>query len=465
MSSTSKKIKQNDPESSSTYETDYLSNKIIKRFIKSKWYPLIFQIPTAIVFAFIVFELLAGPTSPHDNFGTSATWILWWPLLPILFVLFGRFWCTICPFGTLNDLIQKYVGSNKPVPKFLKKYGIWIIDATFILITWSDHIFGIVESPRGSGVLLLMMTVGVVISGVMWERRTWCRYLCFLGGLSGNYSRSGMLELKSTPEKCSKCKVAACYNGNEKVAGCPMFEFPKTMESVANCNLCGNCVKSCPNDSIKIVPRIPTKGLWLIGRAKIEEAFLAAVIMGIVFVQNITMIDIWDGILSKLEQIVGTDNYVVTFTITFIIAMSIPIAMLGLTSYIAGNFKKQSILKNFARFGYAIIPLDVAGHIAHNLFHILAEGKSIFYTAIGIFGMAPENPSMAILDDMTIQVLQYILIGMGTFGSIYTTYRLTKSNTDTENNTMRTFISFAILMIVFGIINIYLFSRPMGMRM
>lgn len=261
MASTSKKTKQNEPLSNSSYETDYLKNKNIKKFIQSKWYPLAFQIPVAIVFAFIVFELLVGPTSPNHNFGTAMTWILWWPMIPIVFVLLGRFWCTVCPFGTLNDLVQKFVGSNQPVPKFLKKYGIWLIDATFILITWSDHVFGIVESPRGSGVLLLMLTTGVVISGALWERRTWCRYLCFLGGLSGNYSRAGMLELKGTPEKCSKCKVAACYNGNEKAPGCPMFEFPRTMESVANCNLCGHCVKSCPNDSIKIAPRIPTKGL------------------------------------------------------------------------------------------------------------------------------------------------------------------------------------------------------------
>ncbi|MBN7772494.1 4Fe-4S binding protein [Clostridium aminobutyricum] len=446
-------------------ETDFLKNKFLKKFIKSKWYPLVFQIPTAIVFTFIIVELLAGPSSPHDNFGTAMTWILWWPIIPIIFLLFGRFWCAVCPFGTLNDVIQKYVGSNKPVPKFLKKYGIWIIDATFILITWSDHVFGIVESPRGSAVVLLLITTGVVVSGALWERRTWCRYLCFLGGVSGNYSRAGMLELKGTPEKCSKCKVAACYNGNEKAPGCPMFEFPRTMESVANCNLCGHCVKSCPNDSIRIAPRIPTKGLWFIGRAKIEESFLAAVIMGIVFVQNITMIDIWDGMLSKLEAMVGTDNYFVTFTITFIIAMSIPIAMLALTGYIAGNFKKESLVKNFARFGYSIIPLDVAGHIAHNLFHLLAEGKSIFYTAIGLFGIEPANPSMAIVDNMTIQVLQYILIAFGTIGSVYTAYRLTKSNPDKENNTLRTFIPFAVLMIVFAVINIYLFSVPMEMRM
>ncbi|MDP3480532.1 MAG: 4Fe-4S binding protein, partial [Desulfoprunum sp.] len=371
---------------------------------------------------------------------------------------------TICPFGTLNDVVQKFVGDNLPAPKFLKKYGIWIIDASFILITWSDHVFGVVESPRGSGFLLLMIVTAVVASGALWERRTWCRYLCFLGGLSGNYSRAGMLDIRSTPEKCSKCKTASCYKG-AIVPGCPMFEFPKKMESVANCNLCGNCIKNCPNDSIQIIPRMPTEGLWFIGRAKLEESFLAAVIMGIVFVQNITMIGIWTGILDGIEKFAGTANYFVTFTIAFVVAMAIPIAMLALAGFVAGNFKKEAITKNFARYGYAIIPLDVAGHIAHNLFHLLAEGKAILFTAMGLFGIESHGSSTAILDNMTIQALQYILIAIGTAGSLYTAYRLVKSNADTAGKTLSTFIPLAVLMVIFGIINVYLFMQPMAMRM
>lgn len=105
-------------------EKDFLRNEKFKKFIKSKWYPAIFHITVAIIFAFIVFELILGPDVAHDNFGAAATWVLWWPLLPILLLLFGRFWCIICPFGFLNDIVQKFVGSKKPVPKFLRKYGI-----------------------------------------------------------------------------------------------------------------------------------------------------------------------------------------------------------------------------------------------------------------------------------------------------------------------------------------------------
>lgn len=458
-------VKQNVEINSPQNTDNLLNNKHIKNFIKSKWYPGIFQWLTAIVFAFIVFELLFGPTLAHDNLGTALTWILWWPLIPIIFILLGRFWCGICPFGTLNDVIQKLVGNNRPVPVFLKKYGIWIIDAMFILITWGDHIWGIVESPRGSGILLLMITTGVIVSGAFWQRRTWCRYLCFLGGLSGNYTRAGMLELRGTQEKCSKCTVAACYKGNGKVPGCPMFEFPKTMETNAGCNLCGYCVKTCPNDSIRLTPRMPTRELWFIRRPKLEESFLAVVIMGIVFVQNITMLEIWKPILSWLEKAIGTESYYVTFTIIFIIAMMVPISLLALVGLVAKGVNHDSVIKNFTRFGYAIIPLDVAGHIAHNLFHLLAEGKSILFTAMALFGMENHGASPAVLDNATIQILQYILIGFGTIGSLYTAYRLAKSNYGAQGMTRGTFIPYAVLVILFGVFNILLFMLPMEMRM
>lgn len=454
------KGKQN---SNSSSNVNLLKNKMFKKFIQSKWYPGIFQWPVLIVFAFIVYELLVGPSVAHDNFGTAGTWVLWWPLLPIMLFLLGRFWCAICPFGLINDLVQKFVGNNRPVPKFLRKYGIWIIDAMFIMITWSDHVWGVVESPRGSAVVLLIITAGVIFSGAFFERRTWCRYLCFLGGVSSNYTRVGMMELRATPEKCAKCKVLACYKGSEKADGCPMFEFPRAMETNAECNFCGNCVKNCPNDSIKMYPRVPTKELWFIRKPKLAESFLAVVIMGIVFVQNITMLAIWKDILSWLERTTGTTSYYVTFTVTFIIAMLIPIILLSVTGLIAKKFNGDSVKQNFSRFGYAIIPLDLAGHIAHNLFHLLAEGKSVIFTFVELFGVNMHG-STALLDNETIQALQYILIVIGALGSIYTVYKIAK-HTYGNKNSIKTSLVYTILLVFLAVVNLILFALPMEMRM
>ncbi len=442
-----------------------LHNKTIKAILQSPWFPGIIQVPVLLVFALIVFELVAGPSDAHGNFGTAGTWVLWWPLIPIILIVLGRFWCAICPFATVSDWVQKWVGNQRPVPKFLKKYGIWLIDIFFILITWSDHVVGIVENPRGSGTLLLLITTGVIASGAFFERRTWCRYLCFLGGLSGNYARSGGLELSATPEKCASCKTQSCYKGNEKAPGCPIFEFPRTMDSMASCNLCANCIKSCPNDSIQLHTRIPSTGLWFINKPKFEESFLAIIIMGIVFVQNITMISIWQPILTALQNIVGTTNYYITFTITFIIAMGLPVLALFAASWGAKLANGKKTVENFARFGYSLIPLDLAGHIAHNLFHLLAEGKSVYFTFLALFGQAIPNGSTALVATPTIQLMQFILIALGTIGSGYAAYRIAKHNFGGEGKTAGSFVPYGVLIVVLAAINVYLFTLPMSMRM
>ncbi|MDQ0204850.1 4Fe-4S binding protein [Pectinatus haikarae] len=439
-------------------------NIFLKELLKSRWYPGIFRWPTAAVFAVIVYQLLFGDSSPHDNFGTAMTWIFWWSIIPLTFLVLGRFWCAICPFATLSDVIQKFVGNHRPVPRFLKKYGIWIIDFLYILITWNDHVFGMVENPRGSGIIMLLLITGVIISGAFFERRTWCRYLCFLGGLSGNYSRSASLELRGTPEKCQKCTVTACYKGGEKAPGCPMFEFPRTMQSNARCNFCGYCVKNCPNDSIKLSVRIPSKELWFIRKPRFDEAFLAVIIMGIVFVQNITMLDIWAQAQHHLEVFLGTNNYAITFTVIFAVAMSIPVALLYAASWFGSRLNKDSVHMNFARFGYALIPLDFAGHMAHNLFHLFAEGKSVFYSALSMFGFTSHPASTAVLSSGTIEIMQFLLLFLGAAGSVYTAYRIAKSSYGQTVRKKNSYIPYAVLLILLTLLNIYIFLLPMAHR-
>ncbi|HBC93143.1 MAG TPA: ferredoxin, partial [Pelotomaculum sp.] len=60
-------------------------NNLLKAILASKLFPGILQYPTALVFAVIVYELLFGPLSPGRNFGTAMTWVLWWPIIPLVF--------------------------------------------------------------------------------------------------------------------------------------------------------------------------------------------------------------------------------------------------------------------------------------------------------------------------------------------------------------------------------------------
>jgi len=444
---------------------DLLKNRFVSAVMRSRWYPGAFQIPIAAVFGLVAYELLAGPPKAHENAGTALMWVLWWPALPLVYVLFGRFWCAVCPFAALSDLVQKLVGVNRPVPAFMKRYGIWIIDATFLAITWADHVFGIVGSPWGSGILLLLLTFAVIVSGAFFQRRTFCRYLCFLGGLSGNYARTGMVGLRADPDICATCTAkAACYNGTDTVAACPLFSFARTMDSSANCNLCANCIKACPNDAITLTVRKPTKELWFLRNPKIEESFLAMAIMGIVVIQNVTMLGVWTDVLAWVNRVTGITSYPVIFTAVFAVGVSVPVALLALAAKVAARGNLESTVQNFARFGYALIPLDVAAHVAHNLFHLLAEGKSVFYTVGALFGQHQEG-SAALVGNGTIQVLQYALLALGLAGSVYTAQRIAHRRYLTPARRRSTLVPFTVLIGILAALNVAMFLFPMAHRM
>ncbi|MEU6538985.1 4Fe-4S binding protein [Streptomyces sp. NPDC047000] len=462
-----------------------LDYKPVRAVARSRWYPGVLQYAATAVFAVVVYQLLVGPQAAHDNLGTALVWVLWWPLIPVVFVAVGRAWCTVCPFGKLSDLVQRLVGVNRPVPRFLKRYGIWIIDAQFIAITWADHVFGIVESPWGTGMLLLLMTTAVVVSGAFFTRRTFCRYLCFLGGLSGNYARTGAVALRADTGICATCTArAACFNGGDAAPACPLFEFPRTMDSSANCNLCANCVKNCPNDAITLTLRPPTKELWFVRRPRIEETFLAVAIMGIVFIQNITMLGVWNDVLDWISGTFGITGRGVIFTAAFAVAIAVPAALLAAASFVASRVAGGTVRDNFTRFGYALIPLDVAGHVAHNLFHLLAEGRSVFYTALEALGrQGSYGASTAFVPTGTIQVLQYAVVALGVTGSAYTAWRIARGPAAAGTapsagsagpggaagpaaaRTWATLAPYAVLLLVFGAFNVYLFALPMAMRM
>ncbi|NLT55794.1 MAG: 4Fe-4S binding protein [Actinomycetales bacterium] len=434
---------------------------------RSRAYPGVLQWAAIAVFVVIVYQLLVGPQRAHDNLGTALTWVLWWPVIPIVFVLVGRFWCAVCPFGKLSDLVQRLVGVHRPVPGLLRRYGIWIIDAQFIAITWADHVWGIVGSPWGTGILLLLLTTAVVASGAFFQRRTFCRYLCFLGGLSGNYARTGMLALRANQDVCATCTArAVCYNGGEKAPACPLFEFPRTMDSAANCNLCANCIKNCPNDALTLTWQPPTKELWFIRRPVLEHSFLATAIMGIVFIQNITMLGIWTNALDLLERSTGVTSYPVIFTAAFTVAIAVPTLLLALSSRIASPRTGEGTWRTFARYGYALIPLDVAGHIAHNLFHLLAEGKAVVSTAVVAVGGTASPGSPALAPTGTIQVLQYLVLALGVAGSACTAWRIARARQgDTGPTRWAALAPHLTVIAVLFAVNVVLFALPMTHRM
>jgi len=173
---------------------------------------------------------------------------------------------------------------------------------------------------------------------------------------------------------------------------------------------------------------------------------------------------VWSEIQQWMAGVLGTSNSNIIFTVTFIIAMAIPTLMLYLISWLTSLKNSDNALMNLTKFGYALIPLDFAGHMAQNLFHLLAEGKSVLFTGLALFGIKNEGVSAALLGMDAIVLLQYALLTLGALASIYATYRIAKANYKGQA-VMSTVLPYSVLTLVFVAFNIYLFLLPMAHRM
>ena len=103
--------------------------------------------------------------------------------------------------------------------------------------------------------------------------------------------------------------------------------------------------------------------------------------------------------------------------------MAVPFGVMMGAARLSGAATGESVAKNFARFGYAVIPLDLAGHVAHNLFHLLSEGKAVFFNAAALVDYHVTG-SAELVSPGTVTMLQFVIVGLGIAGSVYTATRI-----------------------------------------
>jgi len=89
----------------------------------------------------------------------------------------------------------------------------------------------------------------------------------------------------------------------------------------------------------------------------------------------------------------------------------------------------------------------------------------VLYTGIAVVWPGYEGGSAALLSNETIQILQFVLIGLGLAASLYTAYKIARNNSDEGRKGFASFAPYAALLVILSAVNIYLFTLPMSMRM
>ena len=332
------------------------------KLLKMRGYPGVLQWLSVLFFVPVVGFLLFGPAD-KDNLANLLIWLVWWPLLCVMFIVAGRIWCGVCPFSKVSDSLQRVVGLRLAVPDFLKEQGLWLILIAFLLLSWLEETAGIVDSPRQTAIMLLTILTGAVAFGLFFQGRVWCRYVCPIGGISHVYARGSLFKVRPQEAICADCTTKDCVVPDAQYAGCPMHLSPFAMDSVANCNLCGACLKRCQHGSLRVSLEAPSQDLAASSTMPPVVLWLIALLAGL-----ISFLNGLDSGRLPLEAWVDQAAYpVLAKTLLMVVALAASWWLLNGAGRLAagGSAARMSPTAWLALGARPLIPLLLFSHLGH----------------------------------------------------------------------------------------------------
>jgi hypothetical protein len=311
-----------------------------------------------------------------------------------------------------------------------------------------------------------------VMSVFIFERKAFCRYACPVGRIIGIYSLFAPAEVRADdPEVCRNCRTQSCYKGNDQGEACPTSLYIPAMRENTNCLNCMECVKSCESENVAVNIRPWGADFMANHRVRADEAALALLLLVLAAFHGLTMTGLWRTGLQRIESETGL-SHTVTFSLVMFILMLVPCliyAVLISFSYRLGKSDAYSYRDYFIRYAYALLPIALFYHLAHNSEHLLMEGQKIvalgsdpFGWGWNLFGTA-EWTLPPLVSLKTLWLIQVILVLMGHVYSLWAA-RGVAHRMFPSGRAMSSQLPMLAIMILFSLMSLWLLKQPMEMR-
>jgi hypothetical protein len=465
---------------------DLLDIPTVKGIFRARYFQSVVQFLLLLFLIILIFLAFFDIQDSAKNLSVIIIWTIWWAGIIFSFVLVGRLWCFACPVGAISEWMSRVFKSQRIYPENLQ--NMWLANTVFVLLTWLDIQIGVVRNPLVTGLLLTGVLVVAAAIGLLYQRRTFCRYLCPIGGLIGIYSLFSPVELRSKdPEVCRCHKRKDCYLGNKNGRGCPMFELVPEIDNNKACNFCGECIKSCPKDNISIRVRPFFKDAWGTKNRSLDDVVFTMVLVGVTIFVTGDMLEPWSawmesamewfpaglfGIQYRYTIEVLTKSLLYFFIALFFIPGLILLFASG-SNHLAGKENHSGLKQTIVTFGFMFIPVGLSMHLAHNIGHLLNESRTVLPALQGAinkylpFNIGEPNWQLASVSMVGPGVVYWIqmalFLSFFTF-SLLSGYRLAIENYSTPQVAFRALLPMVCIAAVLMGVNIYLLNLPMAPR-
>ena len=272
-----------------------------------KWRPLqfTFTLPLLAGLMVVVLAGLFGTKVGGRNLAVMLTWIVWISMLALFLVpLGGRIWCMICPLPVMGEYLQRgattevrvgkrgrfgnrFIGFIRQWPRVLR--GPWLRLFFFLVLgTFSASLAG---QPKWTAMTLMIMVTAGVLMSLIWELRSFCRYVCPVACFISAYSTVGRLMVrKRDTSVCRNCRDKPCFKGNDEGWACPYGLLVARIDRNVDCGMCTECFKSCPSDNVSLAWR---RGPWTESFRSYGEAWQAIILLVLAIVYSLTVHSPW----------------------------------------------------------------------------------------------------------------------------------------------------------------------------
>ena len=371
----------------------------------SPWPLVVLRLITTAILLLVMATGLWGTPWPERNFATTLTWTLWWTLVILSVFWLGSAWCAICPWDAIavwlnrrhwwrRGTADQSLGWRLPAPL----RTVWPALVLFIGLTWLELGVGVTASPLATAWLALVMVVLATLSQALFERKSFCRYVCPVGRTIGFYAQLAPLELRPLhPETCRACTSLECYHGSRTVEPCPTFLTMGRLTQNTYCLSCGACVLSCPQHNVAWRVRPMATEAAVDARPHWDEAWFMVVLLALTSFHGITMMPVWEEVQRAIVPHLGSKgSFLLAFSLGMGVCLAVPIALYALVVEMTRRFfiPEISFRRLFASFSFAVLPVAFAYHLAHNLNHLVREGVGLAQVWANPFGIGtlPMTP-------------------------------------------------------------------------
>ncbi|MFA5872967.1 MAG: 4Fe-4S binding protein [Anaerolineales bacterium] len=367
---------------------------LVKTLLKNRWPQLLVWFVMLAGFLFAILSGFFGTPVGNRNFGIVFVWIAWWAVLILVAVpFFGRGWCAICPIPLPGEWLQRGAIMDPPGKKprwFNLRWpnrlrNIWLQNLTFTLVALFSII--ILTTPKVTAIVLAAMLFLAIGMSIVFERRTFCRYICPVGGFIGLYAQAAPMELRVKDKQvCLACKDKPCYNGSEAGYGCPWDVFPGGLTKNTYCGLCMECLRTCPYDNIAINTR-PFSADLAKPSTRMDEAFKAFIMLGAAMIYAGVFLGPWGGLKLAAYSFGSLAWFGYTAAFLVFIFGLLPALFLGAVG-IGKALTKATITlkKSFTAFATALVPLGLMFWVAFSLSFVLTNAAYILSSLSDPFG-------------------------------------------------------------------------------